>query len=240
MAEAKNPSLHRRYRDVRHIRLRPRPVPVVFALANLHYIANGDFPFLGFVGDAPDAGGDHQNLVAFVGMPAGSGAPLELETQEIRYGRKILRILYLPTVSIGIKGTSLGRDKQLKIASELMQGTCAKCRQYSMNLDSRQGFCPKCQMIAPPQPAKPVSREAGEKALADRIGGTCRVCKFSVQSDRLRCHRWPPKPIQRGMARAIIGTLRRGLSGGNFRRLGQIRPAANLRRGSNGLWAVSP
>ena len=180
---------------------------MVFALADLHYVPDGNFPFLSFVGDNPNAGGDHQNLVAFVGVPAGGGAPLELEMQDIRYRRENLCVLCLPTGCIGTQGNVLGRDKQLKTASELMQGTCAKCRQYSMNLDSRQGFCPKCQATALPQPAKPVSREAGEKALADRIGGTCRVCKFSVQSDRLRCHRWPPKPIQRGMARAIIGDI---------------------------------
>ncbi len=87
------------------------------------------------------------------------------------------------------------------------RGSCPKCRRTYMRLDPITGVCAECAKRAATGGENTSGRRKAEERLAQRIGGSCGTCKFSVKADRLRCHRWPPKPIQRGMARVLIGDI---------------------------------
>ena len=84
-------------------------------------------------------------------------------------------------------------------------GNCVVCRQFSVNLDNKNRRClqcrPKLAADTKPEPTTDApnnrvlafnKRVKAELELAVRIGGSCGVCRFSVMSDRLRCHRMPP------------------------------------------------
>ena len=95
-------------------------------------------------------------------------------------------------------------------------GHCANCRRYTLELEMN-GRCRHCQngttyprsvkpeapdqAAAAPSPSNRTAellrkRVMAEQELADRIGGSCGVCRFSVMSDRLRCHRMPPGGVR--------------------------------------------
>lgn len=106
-------------------------------------------------------------------------------------------------------------------------GHCAVCRRYTLEL-RMNGRCRHCQNATAPPSAKPEApdqdtatpatpspssripellrkRVMAEQELASRIGGSCSVCRFSVMSDRLRCHRMPPVSIPPGGAATRSG-----------------------------------
>lgn len=104
-------------------------------------------------------------------------------------------------------------------------GNCSGCKRFSRNLDSINGRCPVCQALpsparVAPAPAEPAPDHRADELkkwveaeikLASRLGGSCEVCKFSVMSDRLRCHRLPPVNTSPGGAAA-----RPGIAGGRW------------------------
>lgn len=103
-------------------------------------------------------------------------------------------------------------------------GHCANCRRYTLELEMN-GRCRHCQngttypkSVKPKAPDQAVApspnnrtpellrkRVMAEQELAVRIGGSCSVCRFSVMSDCLRCHRMPPVNIPPGGAAARPG-----------------------------------
>src|SRR6266850_3438231 len=73
-----------RNRDMRHRRIRLRAVPVALAGFDVHDVADGYLALFLLRRDHAPPGCNHQNLIAVVGMPSGSGAFAEVHHVEAK------------------------------------------------------------------------------------------------------------------------------------------------------------